>query len=58
MAGHGISFLKLVTTNDLWVSSDTEIVVMRSEPLECGAVQVVPVIRMGNADEEFGPFLQ
>ena len=58
MAGHGISFLKLVTTNDLWVSSDTEIVVMRSEPLECGAVQVIPVIRMGNADEELGPFLQ
>ena len=58
MAGHGISFLKLFTTNDLWVSSDTEIVVMRSEPLECGAVQVIPVIRMGNADEELGPFLQ
>ncbi|MGM9767218.1 MAG: YbjQ family protein [Candidatus Cryptobacteroides sp.] len=56
----GISFLKLVTTNDLGRGSPsyTEIVVMRPEPLECGAVQVVPVIRMGNADEEFGPFLQ
>lgn len=31
---------------------------MRTEAFECGAVQRLAVIRMGNADEKLGPFLQ
>ena len=32
--------------------------VVRAESLECCSVEVIPVVRMGNADEQLGPFLE